>query len=62
MAKFKHITRNCKNCGKPFMATRKWHWYCPNGGKCRVAHWRKLHPHIDPEDLKQIKEKLGISE
>ena len=44
------------------MATRKWHWYCPNGGKCRVAKWRKDHPHIDPEDLRQIKEKLGIPE
>jgi len=44
------------------MATRKWQKFCPNQGICRVEHWRKQHPHISPEELKQIKDRLGIQE
>lgn len=60
MAKFTPIKRNCLNCNKLFKAVRKWHNFCQS--KCRVEYWRKLHPHLDPEELRQIKEKLGIQE
>jgi len=60
MAKFKFNKRRCKSCGEGFMATRFWHEYCSD--VCRVAYYRKTHPQLSPEELRQIKEKLGIKE
>jgi len=60
MKKFKPIKRNCKYCGKTFTAIRSWHIFCPNNGKCRIAYYRKTHPYLSPEELKEIKSKLGI--
>jgi len=60
MAKFKPESRRCKNCGKTFIATRFWAKYCSPA--CRVAYYRKTHPQLSPEELAQIKERLGIRE
>ena len=60
MKKFKPIKRNCEYCGSVFLATREWHIFCPNNGKCRIANWRKNHPTLSPEELKEIKKKLGM--
>jgi len=60
MAKFKPERRTCKNCGKSYTAMRYWAKYC--SASCRIAYFRKTHPHISPEELKQIKDRLGIQE
>ena len=58
MIKFIPEKRICKNCGKEYMARRKWAKYCSDA--CRIAYFRKTHPQLSPEELKQIKERLGI--
>ena len=61
MAKFKPIERICKQCGKEFVAKRKWHEFCCSD--CRITHWKTRHPSITPdvlEDIKEIKNRLGI--
>lgn len=57
---FEPEERKCKNCNKSYVAKRFWAKYCSS--TCRIAYYRKIHPKISPEDLKQIKEKLGIKE
>lgn len=58
MAKFKPERRKCKNCGKEYTAIRSWAKFCSD--TCRIANYRKSHPQLSPEELKQIKERLGI--
>lgn len=60
MIKFKPERRKCKNCNKDFTAMRSWARYCSDA--CRIAYFRKTHPQLSPEELKEIKERLGIRE
>lgn len=48
----------CLNCGKSFIAYRPHAKFCC--AACRAEHWRKEHPYIKPEELEEIKKKLGI--
>ena len=57
---FEHEKRKCKNCGEEFIATRGWSRFCSSA--CRLKYWRRGHPYLPPEELKRIKEKLGIQE
>jgi len=54
----KTYKRKCDNCGKEYIAKRPHSKFCST--ICRAEFWRKTHPRISPEELKQIKEKLGI--
>lgn len=60
MAKNKEYKKICKNCGEIFTAYRPHAKYCSDS--CRMHHWRITHPYLTPEELKQMKERLGISE
>jgi len=48
----------CKNCGKIFSALRPHAKYCSSS--CRMQAWRITHPYITPEELKEMKDRLGI--
>jgi len=58
--KFKPVPRKCKSCGKTFTAMRSWARYCD--ASCRMAYFRKTHPLLTPEELKQIKDRLGLND
>lgn len=63
MAKIKErkfYKKICKNCKEPFTAYRPHALYCSTA--CRAEYWRKTHPYLPAEELRQIKERLGISE
>ena len=51
-------TKICEECGKEYPPNRSWQRFCHPD--CRMANWKRQHPYITPEDLKEIKEKLGI--
>lgn len=52
------MDNKCLNCGDPFIKKRPWQKFCKT--KCRMDYWREHHPHISPEELKKIKERLNI--
>jgi len=60
MTKSKPEKRICKNCDEEYEATRLWQKFCSD--RCRTAYYRKTHPQLSPEELKQIKARLGIRE
>ena len=47
-----------KKCKKPFEKKRPWHEFCQS--QCRTLHWREEHPYIKPEELAEIKKRLGM--
>lgn len=58
--KEKGYPKVCQNCNKSFIAKRPHAKYC--SGPCRMEFWRRTHPYLPPEELKNIKERLGIQE
>ena len=50
----------CKNCNETFEAYRPHAKFCSTA--CRAEFWRKTHPFLSAEELKKIKERLGIVE
>ena len=48
----------CENCNDDFTASRPHAKYCSDS--CRMEKWRSTHPYLTPEELKAMKEKLGI--
>jgi len=60
LAKFKAEKRICKNCDEEYEVSRYWQKFCSD--KCRTAYYRKTHPQISAEELKRIKDRLGIRE
>lgn len=56
--KYKKCTEGSGGTRKIFTAKRRWHDYCCD--PCRVKDWKEKHPTISPEELKAIKERLGL--
>jgi hypothetical protein len=54
----KTYKRKCENCNKDYIAKRPHSRFCSTA--CRAEFWRKTHPRLTPDELKQIKERLGI--
>jgi len=55
---YKPIIKNCEFCGRKYLSKRKHSRFCCV--TCRATAWRKEHPYLTTEELKEIKSKLGI--
>lgn len=59
LCKYKKCKEGPGGTRKEFIAIRHWHFYCDD--PCRVKDWREKHPNLSPKELKEIKEKLGMT-
>ena len=54
--------KTCKHCGKEFTPKRDWQKFCST--KHQKEYWRQIYnsQHNLSQDVKEIKEKLGMTD